>query len=125
MYAPLIHGIYRWEFVTSLDFDWQFLSGKKQFRWPLVGWSVYHQWSLGDKLSPVVLFCRSLLSVVCTHRNVRLISLHLGAADHNVHCSAIALNVRTEIDCQGLYTFNQVFGNAAVGLASINLSIRT
>lgn len=51
-------------------------------------------------------------------------SLHLGA-DRNVHRSAIALNVRTEIDCQGLYTFNQVFGNATVGLASINLSIRT
>jgi len=38
---------------------------------------------------------------------------------------AIALNVTTEIDCQSLYTFNSVFGNAAIGLASINLSIRT
>jgi hypothetical protein len=25
-----------WEFVTSLDFDWQFISGAKTFRWPLV-----------------------------------------------------------------------------------------
>lgn len=25
-----------WEFVLSLDFDWQFISGKKKFRWPLV-----------------------------------------------------------------------------------------
>ncbi|KAF7326056.1 hypothetical protein MKEN_00456500 [Mycena kentingensis (nom. inval.)] len=38
---------------------------------------------------------------------------------------AIALNVTDEIDCQGLYTFNQCFGNAAIGLASINLSLRT
>ncbi|KAL0959638.1 hypothetical protein HGRIS_011340 [Hohenbuehelia grisea] len=37
---------------------------------------------------------------------------------------AIALNVTEEIDCQSLYTFNQVFGNASIGLASINLSIR-
>lgn len=49
----------------------------------------------------------------------------MGAADQDGPRSAVALNVRTEIDCQGLYTFNQVFGNAAVGLASINLSIRT
>lgn len=26
----------RWEFVSSLDFDWQFISGKRRFRWPLV-----------------------------------------------------------------------------------------
>jgi hypothetical protein len=30
-----------------------------------------------------------------------------------------------EINCQALYTFNQLAGNAAVGLASINLCIRT
>ena len=30
-----------------------------------------------------------------------------------------------EIDCQALYIFNQVFGNAAIGFASINLSLRT
>ncbi|KDQ58656.1 hypothetical protein JAAARDRAFT_34489 [Jaapia argillacea MUCL 33604] len=38
---------------------------------------------------------------------------------------AVSLNVSGPINCQALYTFNQVFGNATVGLASINLSIRT
>ncbi|KAH8822636.1 hypothetical protein DL96DRAFT_1698148 [Flagelloscypha sp. PMI_526] len=38
---------------------------------------------------------------------------------------AVALNVTTPIDCQSLYTFNQLTGMASVGLASINLSIRT
>ncbi|KAI5828285.1 hypothetical protein K523DRAFT_307518 [Schizophyllum commune Tattone D] len=38
---------------------------------------------------------------------------------------AIALNVTERVNCQGLYTFNQCFGNAAIGLASINLSLRT
>ncbi|KAG7095374.1 hypothetical protein E1B28_006131 [Marasmius oreades] len=38
---------------------------------------------------------------------------------------AVALNVTVEINCQALYTFNQVFGNASIGLASINLSLRT
>jgi len=38
---------------------------------------------------------------------------------------AIALDTQTEINCQALYTFNQLSGDAAVGLASINLSILT
>ena len=25
-----------WEFVTSLDFDWDFVVGRKKFRWPMV-----------------------------------------------------------------------------------------
>jgi len=29
------------------------------------------------------------------------------------------------INCQALYIFDQIFGNAAIGLASINLSLRT
>lgn len=38
---------------------------------------------------------------------------------------AISLNVTTVINCQVLYTYIQVLGNASVGLASINLSLRT
>jgi hypothetical protein len=38
---------------------------------------------------------------------------------------AIALNVTSEINCQRLYTFNQTMGNAAIGFASVNLSLRT
>ncbi|KAG2008644.1 hypothetical protein CC2G_014052 [Coprinopsis cinerea AmutBmut pab1-1] len=37
----------------------------------------------------------------------------------------ISLDVVSEINCQALYTFNQIAGDAAVGLASINLAIRT
>jgi membrane protein implicated in regulation of membrane protease activity len=37
----------------------------------------------------------------------------------------IALNVTTQLNCQVLYTFNQTMGNMAIGLASINLSLRT
>jgi len=39
--------------------------------------------------------------------------------------SVISLDVTSEVHCQVLYTFNQIAGNAAMGLASINLSIRT
>ncbi|KAF8887539.1 hypothetical protein BD779DRAFT_500497 [Infundibulicybe gibba] len=83
-------GLYIWEWFTSLDFDWQYISGKKKFRWPLIFY---------------------FLNRYC------LLFALIGIA--------IALNITTEINCQGLYTFNQLFGNAAIGLASINLSLRT
>ncbi|KDQ58621.1 hypothetical protein JAAARDRAFT_193167 [Jaapia argillacea MUCL 33604] len=37
----------------------------------------------------------------------------------------VSLNVTAPINCQALYTFNQFCGTATIGLASINLSIRT
>ncbi|KAI5117159.1 hypothetical protein M0805_001017 [Coniferiporia weirii] len=83
-------GVYLWEFFISLPFDFDFILGRKAFKWPLVFYFA-GRYSL--------LF--ALMGI------------------------AIALNVTTEIDCQGLYIFNQVFGNAAIGLASINLSLRT
>jgi hypothetical protein len=83
-------GLYIWEWVVSLPFDWQYLHGKKTFRWPLAFY---------------------FLNRYC------LLFALIGIA--------IALNVTEEVDCQALYTFNQVFGNAAIGLASVNLSLRT
>ncbi|EAU89638.1 hypothetical protein CC1G_02527 [Coprinopsis cinerea okayama7 len=92
-FAKFMHallGLYIWEWFTSLRFDWQFVVGKKPFRWPLIFY---------------------FLNRYC------LLFALIGIA--------IALNVKTEINCQGLYTFNQCFGNASIGLASINLSLRT
>ncbi|KAI9465345.1 hypothetical protein BJY52DRAFT_1388813, partial [Lactarius psammicola] len=37
----------------------------------------------------------------------------------------IALNAQSELNCQALYTFNQCMGNLAIGMASVNLSLRT
>jgi len=83
-------GVYVWEWVLSLDFDWQYISGSKQFRWPLVFYFLNR-------------YCLLFALVGIT----------------------IALNVTTRIDCQVLYTFNSLFGQASIGLASINLSLRT
>ncbi|KAF9051500.1 hypothetical protein BJ165DRAFT_1591447 [Panaeolus papilionaceus] len=83
-------GLYIWEWTITLDFDWQYISRKKTFRWPLLFYFL--------------------------NRYCLLLAL-IGIA--------IALNVTEEINCQGLYTFNQCFGNAAIGLASVNLSLRT
>ncbi|KAG6850091.1 hypothetical protein H0H93_001224 [Arthromyces matolae] len=83
-------GLYIWEWFTSLDFDWKYITRQKKFRWPMIFY---------------------FLNRYC------LLFALMGIA--------IALNVTTEINCQGLYTFNQCFGNASIGLASVNLSLRT
>ncbi|KAF8068974.1 hypothetical protein FPV67DRAFT_1448810 [Lyophyllum atratum] len=83
-------GLYAYEWFLSLDFDFDFISGKRRFRWPMAFY-----------------FAGRYL----------LLFAMVGIA--------IALDTTTEINCQVLYTFNQIAGNAAVGLASINLSIRT
>jgi len=83
-------GIYAYEWLISLDFEWDIITGRKRFRWPLVFYFANRY---------LLLF--ALIGIV------------------------IALDTTTEINCQALYLFNQLAGNAAVGLASINLSIRT
>ncbi|KAI8976582.1 hypothetical protein BD414DRAFT_158407 [Trametes punicea] len=83
-------GLYIWEFVTSLPFDWDFICGKRKFKWPLIFYFAGRYFLL-----------------------FALIGI------------AIALNVTRPVNCQALYTYNQIFGNASIGLASINLSLRT
>ncbi|KIP12126.1 hypothetical protein PHLGIDRAFT_98489 [Phlebiopsis gigantea 11061_1 CR5-6] len=92
-FAKFMHalaGLYFWEFATSLDFDWAFITGKKKLHWPLIFYF----------LDRYLLFF-AMIGIL------------------------IALDVTTEVNCQVLYTFNQLVGDAAVGLASINLAIRT
>ncbi|KAF7794913.1 hypothetical protein EIP86_006056 [Pleurotus ostreatoroseus] len=92
-FAKFMHalaGLYFWEFATSLDFDIDFIRGKKQFRWPLIFYF----------LDRYLLFF-AMIGIL------------------------VALDVTTEVNCQALYTYNQLVGDAAVGLASINLALRT
>ena len=60
--------IIRYEFFLSLDFDWEFLSGKKRFRWPLVKYSFCWTAFLfvltiqyRSFISPIDIFCWCLL----------------------------------------------------------------
>ncbi|EPQ52087.1 hypothetical protein GLOTRDRAFT_140532 [Gloeophyllum trabeum ATCC 11539] len=85
-----ILGLYAWEWTTSLPFDWEFVSGKRKFRWPMIFYMA--------------------------GRYCLLIAL-IGIA--------IALDTTTPINCQALYTFNQLTGQSTIGFASINLAIRT
>ncbi|KAJ7118687.1 hypothetical protein C8R43DRAFT_90095 [Mycena crocata] len=83
-------GLYAWEWIISLPFDWEVATGRKPFRWPLIFY-----------------FANRYL----------LLAAMAGIA--------VALDSTTEINCQAIYAFNQFAGDAAVGLASINLSLRT
>jgi len=83
-------GLYVYEWFLSLGFDWDFISGRKKFRWPMIFY-------FGGRY--LLLF--AMIGII------------------------VALDTTSEINCQALYTFNQLAGNAALGLASINLSIRT
>ncbi|KDQ58546.1 hypothetical protein JAAARDRAFT_34363 [Jaapia argillacea MUCL 33604] len=89
-FMHVLLGLYVWEWFTSLDFDWDIISGKKKFRWPMIFY-------FGGR------YC--------------LLFAMVGIA--------IALDSTTPVNCQSLYTFNQLTGQATIGFASINLSIRT
>ncbi|KAF5310548.1 hypothetical protein D9619_008200 [Psilocybe cf. subviscida] len=93
VFVKLMHsllGLYIYEWFLSLDFEWDFISLKKRFRWPMIFYFANRY---------LLLF--ALIAIT------------------------ISFDVTTEVDCQSLYTFNQLAGDAALGLASINLSIRT
>ncbi|KAJ7349874.1 hypothetical protein DFH08DRAFT_1079162 [Mycena albidolilacea] len=83
-------GVYAWEWLISLPFDWEVLTGRKPFRWPLAFY-----------------FANRYL----------LLAAMIGIT--------VALDSTKEMNCQAIYAFNQFAGDAAVGLASINLSLRT
>ncbi|KAF8162464.1 hypothetical protein K438DRAFT_2025470 [Mycena galopus ATCC 62051] len=102
-------GLYAWEWFVSLEFDWQVLSGRKPFRWPLVSPALFasSHFIIKEQLAQIFYFANRYL----------LLGAMAGIA--------IALDSVKEINCQAIYTFNQFAGDAAVGLASINLSLRT
>ncbi|KAF8556803.1 hypothetical protein OG21DRAFT_1475795 [Imleria badia] len=93
VFDRLIHallGLYGWEILLSLDFDWAVISGKRKFRWPLIFYFAGRY---------LLLF--AMIGIL------------------------ISLDTPKIINCQALYVFNQLAGDAALGLASINLSLRT
>ncbi|KAF5389540.1 hypothetical protein D9757_004077 [Collybiopsis confluens] len=93
IFVKLIHsvtGLYLWEVFLAIDFDWDVISRKKPFRWPLIFYFANRY---------LLLF--ALVGVL------------------------ISFDATTKLDCQALYIFVQLCGNSSVGLASINLSLRT
>ncbi|KAI0081514.1 hypothetical protein K474DRAFT_1756051 [Panus rudis PR-1116 ss-1] len=75
-------GIYLWEVLMSLTFEWEYLTRRRKFKWPMV--------------------CYFLVRYV-----------------------ALSAMVGSGLDCKSFFTFLQMAGNCARGLATINLALRT
>ncbi|TCD71963.1 hypothetical protein EIP91_000095 [Steccherinum ochraceum] len=92
-FTKLVHasmGVFLWEFVISLDFDFAYLTGKRKFHWPMIPY-----------FAGRYIFLFAVVGLL------------------------ISQDYTGELNCQALYTFEQLFGNFAIGLSSINLAIRT
>ncbi|KAI6103818.1 hypothetical protein EDD16DRAFT_297640 [Pisolithus croceorrhizus] len=83
-------GLYVWEFIISLDFDWKVLTRKHAFRWPLFFY-----------FSGRYIMLIALVGIIVSVDPPRMLS------------------------CRDLVTFNQLAASASLGLACINLAIRT
>ncbi|KIN93837.1 hypothetical protein M404DRAFT_170049 [Pisolithus tinctorius Marx 270] len=83
-------GLYAWEFVISLDFDWKVITGKHAFRWPLFFY-----------FAGRYLMLAALIGII------------------------VSVDPPTSLNCHNLVTFNELAASASLGLACINLAVRT
>ncbi|CAL1707845.1 unnamed protein product [Somion occarium] len=49
-------GVYLWEFLMSLDFDWSFVSGKRKFKWTMVFYYLVRYIALASNIVTLVAF---------------------------------------------------------------------
>ncbi|KAI6127155.1 hypothetical protein F5141DRAFT_376176 [Pisolithus sp. B1] len=83
-------GLYVWEFIISLDFDWKVLTRKHAFRWPLFFYFAGRYFML-----------IALIGII------------------------VSVDPPRTLSCRNLVTFNELAASASLGLACINLAIRT
>ncbi|KAF9530195.1 hypothetical protein CPB83DRAFT_892814 [Crepidotus variabilis] len=87
IYVKLSHalsGIFIWELLTTLGFEWDFLTFKKKFRWPLIFYFLNRY---------------AMLATLC-------------------------LNLQPS-ECRMLEAAQTFLGSASIGLANINMTMRT
>ncbi|KAF9522121.1 hypothetical protein CPB83DRAFT_140360 [Crepidotus variabilis] len=81
-----LFGLYIWEYATSMDFEWEFITRKRQFRWPMVFYFLgrYIQLfamiaSLVSLDSPSALPCQSLFRFIlfCGFMSIVISSVNL------------------------------------------------
>jgi len=50
----IFFGIYIWDFLCSFWFDWEFLSGKRKFKWPMLAYFVCRYSMLASAISLII-----------------------------------------------------------------------
>jgi hypothetical protein len=137
-----IIGLYLWEFVTSLDFEWDLITRRKSFKWPLV--RPPHRSRFRNITDVFRNRCSTLLAAtaswepsseckrICDEAVVSPLTFCIVLRVSILHrmcsmfsaCQCPHLYPRPTVNCQALYSYNQFMGDAAVGFASINLALR-
>ncbi|KAJ3487337.1 hypothetical protein NLI96_g3622 [Meripilus lineatus] len=98
----LIHvlaGVYFWEFVISLHFEWSYIRGTRKLHWPLIPYFLGRYSALGGLIGSV-------------HWNVTVIT-----SSHSSSCR--------RINCQALMLFLSMCGSLMVGCSTATLALRT
>ncbi|KZT26939.1 hypothetical protein NEOLEDRAFT_1131428 [Neolentinus lepideus HHB14362 ss-1] len=85
-----LFGLYCWELISTIGFEWSLIRGTRKFKWPLV------------------FFFLARYCIVWA-----LIGL------------LISFSVKSEVNCNALYTFNSFCGNMSILAASTSLMLRT
>jgi len=55
-FTACLNGIYMWDFLTTLWFEWEFLTGKRKFKWTLLLYSASRIGAVGAVISSLVGF---------------------------------------------------------------------
>ena len=82
----------RWEWFISLSFDWEFVSGKRNFKWPMVCNTVARKKRFLS-LAAGILFRKPLFPTSCPSWNVSFFIAGVGEELTLPCVSAIALNI--------------------------------
>ncbi|KAJ3490657.1 hypothetical protein NLI96_g1284 [Meripilus lineatus] len=110
IFLKLIHvlaGLYYWEFVTSLGFEWKFISGKKKFHWPMIFYFGARYCMLAS------------LTGLYVHHRTWCLSLKLTCAN------GLPSPPHSKINCRALYTWSGITGQSTAGFVSLILGVRT
>lgn len=86
-----LFGVYAWEFLVSLDFDWQFISGRRKFRWPLVFYFLGRYLMLGTLVGIIIALNHTTPGLDC--HGLYLFNQLAGSACSGLAC--INLSLRT------------------------------
>ncbi|OCH84480.1 hypothetical protein OBBRIDRAFT_401328 [Obba rivulosa] len=93
VYKDFVHalfGLYIWELLISMKFDYEYLVGKRRFKWPMTFYF----------LNRYLMFANFLGIILWT-------------------------DITNPLNCVALFICIQVFANLSLGLAGINLALRT
>jgi len=93
-FCHVISGVYLWEWLISLNFDWDYLTGKKKFRWPLFFYFLCRYSQLLAIIGLLVAFNNTTKEINCQAFygfNAAMGNISIGAATINLSLRTMAV----------------------------------